>query len=491
MIIEDKASLPIRWSQAKLGEITNVEAGNPAPQNPEFFSFGSYPFVRVADMGRLGAEKYIQETKDHINEKGTRGLRLFPQGTVLFTKSGMSTLLNQRGILGKDMFVVSHIGTAQPLEKIPSEWIYYFLKITDFKDIAHATTLPSIPLPKIRDLNIPLPPLPEQHRIVAKLEELLTRLDAGIKELNTAKLQLKRYRQSVLKAAFEGNLTAAWREKHKDKLEPASVLLDKIRDERKKNGKYKELRQLDTTDLLKLPSGWVWGYLSDIGKLERGKSKHRPRNDKQLFGGKYPFIQTGDVRGSGGIIHEHSQTYNELGLSQSRLWAINTLCITIAANIANSALLGIEACFPDSIVGFSAYKGCEVKYVRYYIELIKNRLDAIASATAQKNINLEILDKVSVPITSLFEQKQIVAEVELCFSVADELDKTIETNLKKAERMRQSILKSAFEGKLVPQDPRDESAERLLERITAERVKTVGVKSKIGKRYGHPQERLV
>jgi len=112
-----------------------------------------------------------------------------------------------------------------------------------------------------------------------------------------------------------------------------------------------------------LPSGWIWGKLSDLGELARGKSKHRPRNDKKLFGGKYPFIQTGEVRAANRIIKKYEQTYSEFGLEQSKLWQKGTLCITIAANIAETAFLGFDACFPDSIVGFSASKAVLPEYI--------------------------------------------------------------------------------------------------------------------------------
>jgi type I restriction enzyme S subunit len=156
-----------------LGEISLLTAGNPAPQGEKYFTNGVYPFVRVQDMGNLGNDIYISDTKDHINERAVEKLRLFTQGSVLFTKSGMSTLLNQRAILPGDMYVVSHIGVSIPLGKIPSKYIYYWLKTVDFKDLTHATTLPSLPLPKVKGIFFPLPPLPEQQRIVSKMRSFL------------------------------------------------------------------------------------------------------------------------------------------------------------------------------------------------------------------------------------------------------------------------------------------------------------------------------
>jgi type I restriction enzyme S subunit len=205
----------------------------------------------------------------------------------------------------------------------------------------------------------------------------------------------------------------------------------------------------DRDNLPELPKGWVWTPLPNLGELNRGKSKHRPRNDPKLFGGKYPFIQTGDVRNSNGIIKSYSQSYNEFGLKQSRLWSENTLCITIAANIAETALLGIQACFPDSIVGFSSDEQiCTVKYVFYFIKTVKNKLESYAPATAQKNINLETLKNLLIPLSPITEQHRIVAKIEELFSELDagvELLKKLKAKLK---RYRQAVLKAAVEGKL-------------------------------------------
>jgi len=304
----------------------------------------------------------------------------------------------------------------------------------------------------------------------------------------------------VLKWAFEGKLTEAWRSQQPT-LKTGEALLAQIKAERenryqqqlaeweekvreweaigkvgKKPSKPQELKELlslteaEFFQLPLLPGSWTYTYLAYTGDLGRGKSKHRPRNDPKLFGGSYPFIQTGDVKAAKGVLRKFSQTYNELGLSQSKLWAEGTLCITIAANIAETCFLGIEACFPDSIVGFTTYpKIIDSKYVDYFIQSTKAKITAFAPATAQKNINLETLENLLVPYCLAEEQEEIVQEIESRLSICDQLEATITENLQKVEALRQSILKQAFEGKLVPQDHNDEPAEKLLERIRAER----------------------
>jgi len=306
------------------------------------------------------------------------------------------------------------------------------------------------------------------------------------------------YRQALLKHAFEGKLTAQWRAENQDKLETADALLKRIQQERaqryqqqltdwqtnvkqgslvQRAGKPKAPKPLppltakELAELPELPEGWVYSYLSDLGDLGRGKSKHRPRNDPRLFGGIYPFVQTGEVKAANRIIRQYSQTLSDFGLQQSKLWPTGTLCITIAANIAETAFLGFDGCFPDSVVGFSAFeKIIAPEYVDFFIQAARTRIEAYAPATAQKNINLETLENLVVPYCSTPEQKMILNILEERFSIIDQLELTIITSLQQSEALRQSILKKAFAGLLVPQDPHDEPASKLLARIKAERT---------------------
>ena len=140
--------------------------------------------------------------------------------------------------------------------------------------------------------------------------------------------------------------------------------------------------------------------------------------------------------------------YGDFGLAQSKLWTKGTLCITIAANIAETAFLGIDACFPDSIVGFTASSEVDPKYIKYFIESQKLKLSAFAPATAQKNINLKTLENLIIPYCSVEEQRIIINEIESRLSVCANIESTVDETLQQAEAMRQSILKKAFEGEL-------------------------------------------
>lgn len=159
------------------------------------------------------------------------------------------------------------------------------------------------------------------------------------------------------------------------------------------------------------PMEWPTKTFSSVGTLDRGKSRHRPRDAKELYGGPYPFIQTGDIANSGGRITNFTTTYSEVGLAQSKLWPKGTLCITIAANIARTAVLEFDACFPDSVVGFVPNSGVRTEYVQAWLSFLQPTLEANAPQAAQKNINLEILRKLPIPVPPLHLQQEFADRV--------------------------------------------------------------------------------
>jgi len=286
---------------------------------------------------------------------------------------------------------------------INPKYVMYMINSPGFRnDIKHyesGTTRKRISRKNLDKIQFNIPPLPEQEHIISRIEELFSQLDASVAELKTAKERLNVYRQAVLKEAFD---------------------------------QCKEF----------IP-------LSSLGDLGRGKSKHRPRNDPALFkNGKYPFIQTGDVKAASKYITDYSKMYGPFGLQQSKLWPKGTLCITIAANIAETAFLDVDACFPDSVVGFTPQEKILPEYVRFFIESQKQRLWAFAPATAQKNINLDTLAKLMIPYCPVDEQRKIICETDSKITMCDNIEQTIDTSLQQANALRQSILKKAFEGKL-------------------------------------------
>lgn len=191
-----------------------------------------------------------------------------------------------------------------------------------------------------------------------------------------------------------------------------------------KVGRDKPLRAIDLRSApFTLPYGWAWARFPEIGIFERGKSRHRPRNDPKLFDPPiYPLVQTGEVARADDLIQEFHSQYSELGLEQSKLWPEGTLCITIAANIADAAILGFDACFPDSVVGFIPCAPItSAKYFLYFMRTAKADLLRFAPSTAQKNINLGILETVLIPLPPIEEMSLIVTKVEELMTLCDEL----------------------------------------------------------------------
>lgn len=475
-----KNHIPKSWESICLGNITHITYGKGLPTK-HLLSSGFPVFGANGIIGFY--DRYLYEDSQLLIS--CRG-----------ASSGEINFSPPKCFVTNNSLIVDFPFQAKILRKT----FYYFLQAVKKDRLVTGSAQPQVTINNAIELKLNLPPLNEQKRIVAKIEELFSELDNGIAALKTAREQLNVYRQAVLKHAFEGKLTAKWREKNADKLESPEQLLARIQQEReacyqeqledwmaavkeweangkegKKPGKPKTFSKIDLLsnselmDLPELPDGYIYIALLNLGDLSRGKSKHRPRNDPRLFGGKYPFIQTAEVKSANRIINKYHQTYSDFGLAQSKLWPSGTLCITIAANIAETSFLGFDCCFPDSIVGFTAYKSVIPEYVELFIKAVRVNIEAYAPATAQKNINLVTLENLVVPYCSIDEQKKIINEVEAIFSVIDNNEKEIESALTKAATLRQSILKKAFSGQLVPQDPSDEPASELLARIQAEK----------------------
>ena len=308
----------------------------------------------------------------------------------------------------------------------------------------------------LRSLVVPVCSKSEQARIVARVDELMRLCDAleaqGRLEAEQHAGLLGTLLGTLTNSSTPDELAANWRRvaDHFDLLldrpeavdaleqtilqlavrgllvpqdpsdESASVLLARVRAEKDQlaaSGKIKREKPLSVVDTdsasFALPHGWAWARFPELGEFGRGKSKHRPRNDPALFSPPiYPLVQTGEVARAKGTILDYHSKYSELGLAQSRLWPAGTLCITIAANIADAAVLGFDACFPDSVVGFVPAKCLGgTAYFHAFLETAKTELIRFAPATAQKNINLEVLESLLVPLPPKREVERIVARV--------------------------------------------------------------------------------
>jgi type I restriction enzyme S subunit len=188
-------------------------------------------------------------------------------------------------------------------------------------------------------------------------------------------------------------------------------------------------------------TAWKPAKLNELGFVGRGKSRHRPRNAEFLYGGRYPFFQTGDIKAANFHLTKYSQTYSEEGLAQSKLWKPGTLCITIAANIAENAILGIEGCFPDSVVGFVADPDkADVRFVKYYMDILKLRMQNISHGATQDNLSLDKLMTFDFLVPPLPVQRRIAG----ILSAYDELMENSQRRIQILEQMARSLYREWF-----------------------------------------------
>lgn len=320
----------------------------------------------------------------------------------------------------------------QNFKAVNGKFVYYHT-LRDIQNITSGNRGSTIRYIRLGDLTgslFPLPPIPEQHRIVARIESLFEKLDHSRELVQSALDSFESRKAAILHKAFTGELTAKWREKNGVELE-----------------------------------SWVEKRLGDCGLLERGRSKHRPRNASELFGGPYPFIQTGDVANADVYITKHNQTLSEIGLNQSKLFPKGTLCITIAANIGDVAILSYDSCFPDSVVGFTPNEYTNSKFVYYLMNILQKQLEAEAPATAQKNINLKVLNEITFRCPRIIEQQEIVRILDNLLEKEQQTQEQLEPILDQIDMMKKSILARAFRGELGTNDPSEESAMEFLKEI--------------------------
>lgn len=425
------SELPDSWHVCKLGDVINYGS----TQKVEPTKIPDDAWVLELEDVEKDTSKILQRlTFKQRQSKSTKSR--FETGDILYGK--LRPYLNKVVRADQDGYCTTEIIPIKPSSIVEGSFLFHWLKTPTFIEyvtsVSHGLNMPRLGTDAGRQAPFILAPINEQKRIADKLDAVLARVDACRDRLDRIPAILKRFRQSVLAAATSGNLTEEWRDAHHIETE------------------------------------WQTVKFADIGELGRGKSKHRPRNDQRLYGGTYPFIQTGDIAQSGGQITAHSQTYSELGLSQSKLWPAGTVCITIAANIADTAILTYPACFPDSVVGFAADRDkCLPEFIKWSIDVISERIKSFAPATAQKNINLAILNDIEFQCPLIEEQTEIVRRVESLFAYADRLEARYTAARTQVEKLTPATLAKAFRGELVPQDLQDEPASVLLERIKAQR----------------------
>ena len=462
---EKPFELPEGWEWVRLGDIGETNIG--LTYSPNNIKETGTPVLRSSNI-----QNGILDFTDLVRVSGMeiKNSSYVEDGDLLICARNGSKALVGKNALINSLSEPMAFGAFMAIFRCSyNNYVKIFLDSPSFRrnlDGVDTTTINQITQSNLKHILIPFPPEIEQEKIKNTVFELISLCDqleqyslssldahqqlvetllttltdsqntvelaenwARISEhfdtLFTTETSIDALKQTILQLAVMGKLVP-----QDPNDEPASELLKRIAQEKAqlvKDGKMKKQKQLppisDGEKPFELPDGWEWCRLTDIGELARGKSKHRPRNDPALYtNGEYPLVQTGDVARSGGCIRTFSAMYNKVGLNQSRLWPKGTLCITIAANIADSGILEFDACFPDSVVGFTPYdKEIPVIYFHYLMITIKSSLEKFAPSTAQKNINLDVLSQVFVPCPPLKEFLRIVGKTRMLLKQCEQI----------------------------------------------------------------------
>jgi type I restriction enzyme S subunit len=499
----DTATLPVLpegWSWVRVAGVADIQGG--IQKQPKRRPINNaYPYLRVANVRRnnldLSEIHHIELFGDELRRlRLEAGDLLIVEGNGSLTEIGRSALWN--GAI-ENCVHQNHIIRVRFLAGVP-QFLNYFWNSTEgnqrVMDAAASTSgLYTLSVTKVSRLPVPIAPVPEQKRIISKVDELFSDLDAGVAALERAKAKLKRYRAAVLKAAVEGRLTEEWRAKHPLK-EAASQLLARILKERRHKweetqiaayakankkppanwkAKYKESAAPDESNLPALPEGWCWATMEQVGKVQLG----RQRSPQHHIGPHMrPYLRVANVFEDRIDVTDVMQMnftpaeyevyclqYGDILLNEGQSMEL----------VGRSAIYRDEvpgACFTNTLVRFQCPSDLDPEYaLAVFLTCLKNgRFQKIATITVNiAHLGAGRFAALEFPLPPIEEQQQIVAEVKRHVSIIQAVECQIEANLKRSSRLRQSILKRAFEGKLVPQDPKDEPTRVLLERIIAKR----------------------
>ncbi|MEK3612066.1 restriction endonuclease subunit S [Lactobacillus crispatus] len=349
----------------KLGDLCYISSGGtPKRTITDYWDNGKIPWVKISDI----KSKHILNTDERITKQGLENssAKLFPKDTIVYT---IFATVGEVGILDITAATNQAIAGIQVKDRtqLRVDYLYYFLKSIkkSVQFLGRGVAQNNINLSVLKSISVPIPSFQEQTAIVKVLDSLNGQIKNKHKQLTLL--------SQLIKARF----------------------VEMFGDPVLNSNDYKLIK------------------LSNLGTLSRGKSKHRPRNDPKLLGGPYPLIQTGDITNSGIFIKKYNNTYSKLGLKQSKMWPAGTLCITIAANIAQTAILSFDACFPDSVVGFIPKADIiTTTYLHYWFSFFQKILDAQASQVAQKNINLKVLSNLDVAVPPITEQDKFLSFVQ-------------------------------------------------------------------------------
>jgi len=493
-----QTGLPSGWVQASLSEIAVDRTGTVDPRKhpDEWFELYSVPsFPSRSPEVILG--RGIGSHKQTVEPETVLLCGINPRINRVWVVSASTP---HRKIASTEWIAFS------PVEGVFPRYLAFYLQRDDLRDYLASNasgvggSLMRVKSSTCSTVPFPLAPLPEQRRIVAEIEKHLTRLDAAVVALKRVQANLKRYRASVLKAACEGRLVPTEAELARAEgrdYEPADKLLTRILKERrarweaeqlakmpgagkppkddKWRAKYREPDEPDTSRVTELPEGWVWAIAEKMGEIQLGRQRS-PKNRSKNYPTKY--IRAANITEKGiDLTDVLDMEFEPAELDRYLLWPGDIILSEASGSptqVGKPAIWRDQlpgCCFQNTVIRLRPYgvpsEYLEVVFKNYYANGLFART---ASGVGINHLSADKFSRVTIPIPPVSEQSRIVAEVERRLSVIEKLQTLAEANLKRAERLRQAVLKRAFEGKLVPQDPSDEPASVLLERIRAERA---------------------
>lgn len=498
------------WTEVPISEVVEV--------NSRLFSLvpsaAELP-VHFVPMNAV-SEEYggIDISRKRTLAEVQKGYTSFLAGDVLFAKI---TPCMENGKLAVVPELPEHIGFGSTefhvlrcSTGVSPQWLAYYLSQSEFRRLARQNMTGSagqmrVPTHWLANAQMPVAPLAEQSRVIAKLDELLSGLDSGVAELKAAQAKLTQYRQSLLKASVEGALTADWRAERArrgETTESGAQLLERILAERRKRWEAKQLARFkeqgkappkgwqdkypepvkpDVNNSPALPKGWVWATIDQLGDVGTGVTPLRS-NSGYYDHGTIPWVTSGALNEDRVIAA--SAYVTKLALEECRLeiYPIGALLVAMygeGKTRGKCSELLIAATINQAIAAIvldEAAVSCKA-FVKAFLHYSYNKMREAASGGVQPNLNLQIVKAITLPLAPLGEQEEIVEELGKAFELIEQQRGAIEVGLEKSKAQRKNILKSAFSGQLVPQDPNDEPASVLLERIRAERIALMGKKS--------------
>ncbi|MDR4493125.1 MAG: restriction endonuclease subunit S [Nitrospirales bacterium] len=444
--------MPTKWEWVSLGSICKTTSGGtPSRKNKEYFK-GNIPWVKSGEL----PDGPISKIEEYITAEAVKNsnAKKFPKGTLLIALYGAT--VGKLGVLNKEAATNQAVCAIFPPEQLKTKYLFWYLRYVRSDLIAQAIggAQPNISQGILRNLLIPVAPPEEQKRIVAEIEKQFSRLDEAVANLKRIKANLKRYKAAVLKAAVEGKLTENWRKAHPD-IEPAAKLLDRILTARRAQligkGSYKDPAPPDSSELPELPPNWIWATSMQIFM----EVKDGTHNTPQYRQTGVPFITQKHIK-PGGLVFEDfkliSEADHEQFYKRSNPESGDILVSMIGVNRGQSCVVNTDATFSIKNVGL--FKPNHLltnnKFLQlYFSSFVGQRLILQRSkGGAQPFIGLSELRNWPLPLPPLAEQYLIVEEVERHISIIDELETTVEANLIRANRLRQSILSKAFAGGL-------------------------------------------